>query len=433
MQQLAAALGVSDQAQPGQQWQSTANLQHTGVVKHWSDDKGFGFVTVEGFPSDVYAHRTTFADGEALVVGATVSLNAEQDASSGKYKATALSGAVAKGSGKSSGAGGCQKGSIGNGGGWGTDKGGDWGMDKGKGCKGKGKDWGCGCKGWGADSWGGKGWGGGCGWDDWSGGGKNGYACDSWGGGWGGGKGKGVGKGKGKGEYMPMQQAWVRSWHDDKGFGFAVLADGSDIYVHRSVLQDGHCLVVDKEVWCDAVYSYEKGNWAALALTGASPPGEGGGVMKGGGKGRNKNAGREDPAALGMQGGTVKAWVPKGFGFLIPDNGGPDVFVHKDSLGGMDGLEIGAKVSFDLQWDDARQKYLATSCFYSDGMPSSQAASADGGYGAALGHGVGDARAVPYDGAAGGWGGAEEGSAAATAGTPQQDMSQAWQGMMMQQ
>lgn len=52
-----------------------------------------------------------------------------------------------------------------------------------------------------------------------------------------------------------------------------------------------------------------------------------------------------------MAQGTVK-WFnsQKGFGFIQPDNGGPDVFVHMSAVerAGMRGLNEGQKVSFDV-------------------------------------------------------------------------------------
>ena len=52
--------------------------------------------------------------------------------------------------------------------------------------------------------------------------------------------------------------------------------------------------------------------------------------------------------------GTVK-WYndQKGYGFIQPENGGKDVFVHATALerAGMRGLSEGQKVSFELQAD----------------------------------------------------------------------------------
>jgi CspA family cold shock protein len=53
-----------------------------------------------------------------------------------------------------------------------------------------------------------------------------------------------------------------------------------------------------------------------------------------------------------MQKGTVKFFnAQKGFGFIAPDNGGNDVFVHITALerAGIRGLAEGQKVSFDTE------------------------------------------------------------------------------------
>jgi CspA family cold shock protein len=55
-----------------------------------------------------------------------------------------------------------------------------------------------------------------------------------------------------------------------------------------------------------------------------------------------------------MATGTVK-WYneTKGYGFIQPDNGGKDVFVHATALerAGMRGLAEGQKISYELQTD----------------------------------------------------------------------------------
>lgn len=57
--------------------------------------------------------------------------------------------------------------------------------------------------------------------------------------------------------------------------------------------------------------------------------------------------------------GTVK-WFDerKGFGFIAPNNGGEDVFVHMSALNraGMHTLREGQVISFDLQRDPKRGK-----------------------------------------------------------------------------
>jgi cold shock protein len=64
-----------------------------------------------------------------------------------------------------------------------------------------------------------------------------------------------------------------------------------------------------------------------------------------------------------MATGTVK-WYndQKGYGFIQPDNGGKDVFVHATALerAGLRGLAEGQKVSYDVEADRRSGKESAT-------------------------------------------------------------------------
>ncbi|NLS06356.1 cold-shock protein [Rhizobium sp. P32RR-XVIII] len=53
-----------------------------------------------------------------------------------------------------------------------------------------------------------------------------------------------------------------------------------------------------------------------------------------------------------MANGTVKFFnQDKGFGFITPDDGGQDVFVHVSAVQGSTPLRDGQKVSYDLGQD----------------------------------------------------------------------------------
>jgi CspA family cold shock protein len=61
--------------------------------------------------------------------------------------------------------------------------------------------------------------------------------------------------------------------------------------------------------------------------------------------------------------GTVKFFnVNKGFGFIAPDGGGNDVFVHATAVerSGMGTLREGQKVSFETETDRRSGKTAAT-------------------------------------------------------------------------
>lgn len=63
-----------------------------------------------------------------------------------------------------------------------------------------------------------------------------------------------------------------------------------------------------------------------------------------------------------MTTGTVKWFnAQKGFGFIAPDNGGGDAFVHISAVerAGMSGLQEGQKIGFELVADHKSGKMSA--------------------------------------------------------------------------
>ena len=63
-----------------------------------------------------------------------------------------------------------------------------------------------------------------------------------------------------------------------------------------------------------------------------------------------------------MATGTVKFFnAQKGFGFIVQDGGGPDVFVHISAVerAGMSNLNEGQKLSFEVQADPRSGKSAA--------------------------------------------------------------------------
>jgi len=63
-----------------------------------------------------------------------------------------------------------------------------------------------------------------------------------------------------------------------------------------------------------------------------------------------------------MATGTVKFFnAQKGFGFIVQDGGGPDVFVHISAVerAGMSNLVEGQKLSFDIENDPRKGKSSA--------------------------------------------------------------------------
>ncbi len=63
-----------------------------------------------------------------------------------------------------------------------------------------------------------------------------------------------------------------------------------------------------------------------------------------------------------MPTGTVKWFnTQKGYGFIQPDEGGADVFIHITALekSGLRGLNEGQKISYDIQNDPKKGKAAA--------------------------------------------------------------------------
>jgi len=104
-----------------------------------------------------------------------------------------------------------------------------------------------------------------------------------------------------------------------------------------------------------------------------------------------------------MPTGTIKKWVDgKGFGFIAPDDGGEDVFVHFKAIeSGEESLEEGTPVTFEVRWDDRKGKYACASC-------SVQGGGGGGGYGKAASKGDGGGYS-PYGGKGYGKGGGKGG------------------------
>ena len=66
--------------------------------------------------------------------------------------------------------------------------------------------------------------------------------------------------------------------------------------------------------------------------------------------------------------GTVKKIMEdKGFGFITPDDGGEDVFVHIKQCNGAESLSEGDQVSFDKNWNNQKGKYNADNCTVTGG------------------------------------------------------------------
>jgi cold shock protein len=151
----------------------------------------------------------------------------------------------------------------------------------------------------------------------------------------------------------PETDAVVKWFNGQKGFGFVELADGSgDAFLHVAVLQAaGRQSVLPGAKMRVATAQGPKGRQVARVIevdestASAEPPRR----PRSDAPGRRDFA-RDQANAVEMS-GTVKWFnTEKGFGFIAPEAGGKDVFVHISVLGrsGIAGLAEGQQVSMRI-------------------------------------------------------------------------------------
>ncbi len=201
-----------------------------------------------------------------------------------------------------------------------------------------------------------------------------------------------------------MASGTVKWFNTAKGFGFIQPDDGgSDVFVHISAVEQAGLRglneggLVNFELEQDRRSGKLSAGQLVVTGQGAAPPrsggggggggfdrprgggfggggggggfdrprGGGGGGGFGGGGGGGRPSG--DPAGAGA--GTVKWFNPtKGFGFIQPDDGGQDVFVHISAVeqAGLRGLNEGQQVAYDLEADRRSGKTSATNLRVND-------------------------------------------------------------------
>ncbi len=156
----------------------------------------------------------------------------------------------------------------------------------------------------------------------------------------------------------PEAKATVKWYNAEKGFGFVEMADGSgDVFLHANSLQNagfqavtpgsvlkvraGH---IHKGRPVDQVNSVTEGD--------APPPRSGGGFGGGFDRPRAPRAPRQQATGPAVEMTGVVKWynATKGFGFISPENGGKDVFVHATALeaAGISPLQEGQAVKMNV-------------------------------------------------------------------------------------
>src|SRR5688572_22507969 len=204
-----------------------------------------------------------------------------------------------------------------------------------------------------------------------------------------------------------MASGTVKWFNTAKGFGFVQPDDGgSDVFIHISALNQAGLDSLDEGDKVDYELEQDRrsGKLAATQIVvtekGAPQPrrsgggfgggggdrggygggggggyGGGGGGYGGGGRDRGFGGGggggfggggggdRQRGAVMGSGAGEVKWFNPtKGFGFIKPEGGGQDIFVHISAVeqAGLSGLNEGQRVNFDLEQDRRSGKTSAT-------------------------------------------------------------------------
>jgi CspA family cold shock protein len=161
-----------------------------------------------------------------------------------------------------------------------------------------------------------------------------------------------------------LAQGTVRFFNADKGFGFVEPDDGSrDVFVHFSVIEDdgGYGDLEEGQRVEFAASQGDRGPQADVVrpLDSSGPPPRRDPARREARRDpsrstpreRSRSAARAVPSPIeGGQEGTVKWFhAEKGFGFIAPDDGSADVFVHFSAIadrGGYRDLEEGQRVQF---------------------------------------------------------------------------------------
>ena len=156
-------------------------------------------------------------------------------------------------------------------------------------------------------------------------------------------------------------RAIVKWFNATKGFGLGTLTDGTDAFCHASALSavGAQELPQGATVYCD-VANGQRGmqvtNVHSVDMSTADTSSPRGGPRNGGGGGfggGGMSRGARDAGPSGPLGdGQVKFFnEQKGFGFVVPQDGGADVYVHASALrrSGIGSLTPEQKVRFSTR------------------------------------------------------------------------------------
>ena len=148
-------------------------------------------------------------------------------------------------------------------------------------------------------------------------------------------------------EAGPPAAATVSWYNNDKGFGFVALNDGSDAFLHASVLErSGHSSVQPGAKLQVRVGRGPKGAQVIEVLavdestvTALPPP-----------QSRSNVPSRPEGKTIEMTGVVKRYNTGKGYGFVSVEGSAKDVFVHITALrrSGLDSLQEGQRIVMDV-------------------------------------------------------------------------------------
>ncbi|MGW8564983.1 cold-shock protein [Isoptericola sp. NPDC055881] len=146
------------------------------------------------------------------------------------------------------------------------------------------------------------------------------------------------------------------SWYDDvKGFGFiAPDAGGDDVFVHVRALGHGLSeLAEGARVTFDVVEGDKGPNARNVQLVRGAGGAAGGRGPRGvADRGRSGQPSSSGAPVRGGEGTVARYDADRGFGFITPDAGGADLFVHVSVVRGVEFLEEGDRVRFKVRQSD---------------------------------------------------------------------------------
>ncbi|WP_322645572.1 cold-shock protein [Oerskovia flava] len=140
------------------------------------------------------------------------------------------------------------------------------------------------------------------------------------------------------------------SWYEDaKGFGFiAPDAGGADVFVHVKALGSGLTeLSEGARVTYDVVDGDKGPNARNVQLVRGS-----GSARPATDRGRSNRPAASGGPVRGGEGTVARYDAERGFGFITPDAGGEDLFVHVSVVRGAESLEQGDRVRYKVRQSD---------------------------------------------------------------------------------